>query len=74
VVIPRPSNSDMEKWYEAIRAAQDPVKLREQLNRRGCTRDILWHICNDHNLRRAGNRQQLAESISEWVRDHRIDR
>ena len=69
MAIPRPSNSDMEKWYETIRAAQDPVKLREELNRRECTRDILWHICNDHDLRRAGNRRQLAESISEWVSD-----
>jgi hypothetical protein len=68
-VVPRPSNSDMEKWYEVMRAAQDPVKLREELNKRVCTRDILWHICNDQNLRRAGNRGQLVESISEWVSD-----
>ena len=39
-VIPRPSESDMEKWYEVIRAAENPAKLREQLNGK-CVRDIL---------------------------------
>jgi Transposase family tnp2 len=63
----RPSNSDMDKWYEVIRATENPVKLRERLNGRDCARDILWHICNDHNLRRAGNKGQLAGSIVEWV-------
>jgi hypothetical protein len=67
-IIKRPSNSDMEKWYEVIRAAEDPAKLLEQLNGRDCTREILWHVCNDHNLRRAGNKGQLAGSIAEWVR------
>jgi hypothetical protein len=70
VLVPRPSNSDFEKWYDIIRAAQDPEDPEshcEQLNGRGCSRDILWHICNDHDLRRAGNRQQLVRSIAEWV-------
>jgi hypothetical protein len=58
----------MEKWYEVIRAAENPAKLREQLNGK-CARDILWHICNDHDLRRAGNKGQLAGSIVEWASD-----
>ena len=66
-IVPRPSNSDFEKWYDIIRCAQDSDSLREQLNGRGCSRDILWHICNDHDLRRAGNKQQLVRSIDEWV-------
>jgi hypothetical protein len=67
MAVQRPPDSDMEKWYEVIRTAKDPAKLREQLNRRECTRDILWHICNDHDLRRAGNKWQLAGSVAEWV-------
>ena len=69
MAVPRPPNSDLEKWYEVIRAAQNPVTLREELNKRECTRDILWHICSDHNLRRAGTKWQLAGSIAEWVSD-----
>jgi Transposase family tnp2 len=65
--IPRPSDSELEKWYEIIRAAQNPERLREQLNGRDCARDTLWHICNDHNLRRAGTKWQLAGAITEWV-------
>lgn len=69
VLVPRPPNSDFEKWYGVIRAAQDSKSLCEQLNGRGCPRDILWHICNDYDLRRAGNKQQLVRSIAEWVSD-----
>jgi hypothetical protein len=66
-VIARPPDTELEKWYEIIRAAQDPERLRDQLNGRDCTRDTLWHICNDHNLCRAGNKLQLAMAIAEWV-------
>ena len=69
MIVPRPSEYDMKKWYEIIRAAENLSKLREQLNGRECARDILWHICSDHNLRRAGNKGQLAGSILEWVSD-----
>ena len=65
--ISRPPDSELEKWYEIIRATQDPGHLRDQLGRRDCSRDILWHICNDHNLRCAGNKLQLAAAIAEWV-------
>ena len=69
MVVQRPSESDMKKWYEIIRAAENFTKLREQLTGRECARDILWHICSDHNLRRAGNKGHLAGSIVEWVSD-----
>ena len=72
MAVPRPSNSDMEKWYEVIRAAKNPTKLREQLSGRECVHDILWHICSDHNLRRAGNKGQLVASIVEWVSNFRV--
>ncbi len=65
--IPRPSDSEMTKWYDVIRATQQSERLREQLNGKDCARDTLWHICNDHNLRRAGNKWQLAGTIAEWV-------
>lgn len=68
IPIPRPPNSDMNAWYDIIRATQDHEELREQLSTgKGCTRAILWHICNDHNLRRAGNKSQLRDSIVDWV-------
>ena len=67
LAISRPSSTDMEKWYGVIRASKSHAELREQLNGRGCTCDILWHICNDHNLCHAGNKGRLAESIPEWV-------
>jgi hypothetical protein len=72
MLVPRPPNSDFEKWYDIIRSAQDSESLRGQLNGRGCPRDILWHICNDHDLRRAGNKQQLVRSIDEWVSAQRL--
>ncbi|KAF8262054.1 hypothetical protein EI94DRAFT_1705061 [Lactarius quietus] len=62
----RPPDAELEKWYGIIRAAQDPGCLRDQLNRRDCACDMLWHICCDHNLRRAGNKLQLATAIAEW--------
>ena len=63
----RPPDAELEKWYGIIRAAQDSGHLQDQLNGRDCARDTLWHICHDHNLRRAGNKLQLATAIAEWV-------
>ena len=64
---PRPSDSEMKKWYDIIRTTEQHDRLLEQLNGRDCARDTLWHICADHNLRRAGNKWQLAITIVEWV-------
>ena len=72
MLVPRPPNSDFEKWYDIIRSAQDSESLCGQLSGRGCPRDILWHICNDHDLRRAGNKRQLVRSIDEWVSAQRL--
>ncbi len=65
--IARPSTSEMEKWYDIIRTETNPGVLREQLTGRQCARDTLWHICEDNDLRRAGNKGQLAKAIIEWV-------
>ena len=32
-----------------------------------CSKNILWHICVDNNLRSAGTRKQLAKNIISWV-------
>lgn len=61
----RPSNFEFEKWYEVIHTTKDPEELREKL--KGCSRDALWHICNDNDLRCAGTKLQLAGAIVEWV-------
>ena len=65
--IARPPDAELEKWYEIICAAGDPEHLWGRLSGRDCARDTLWHICNDHNLRCAGNKSQLAMAIVEWV-------
>ncbi|KAH9066926.1 hypothetical protein EDB83DRAFT_2596557 [Lactarius deliciosus] len=67
--ISRPPDAELEKWYEVIRVAGDLERLRDQLHGRDCARDTLWHICSDHNLRRAGNKLQLAMAIVDWRKD-----
>ncbi|KAH8976742.1 hypothetical protein EDB92DRAFT_1823306 [Lactarius akahatsu] len=70
---PRPSDSEMKKWYDIIRATEQHDCLLEQLNGRDCARDTLWHICTDHNLRRTGNKWQLAITIVEWRQATSLD-
>ena len=65
--ITRPPDVELEKWYKIIRADRDPEHLQNQLIGRDCPRDTLWHICHDHELRRAGTKFQLAMAITEWV-------
>jgi hypothetical protein len=65
MAIPRPSDSELGKWYEAIRELKKPEDLQERL--KDCARDTLWHICSDNELCHAGNKGQLAEAIVEWV-------
>jgi hypothetical protein len=61
----RPSDSELGEWYEVIRNLEKPEDLRERL--KNCDHRILWHICSDKELRRAGTKRQLAEAIVEWV-------
>src|SRR6201996_3734009 len=72
--INRPPALEMEKWYDIVRATESPGDLREQLTGRGCARDTLWHICEDNDLRRVGNKGQLANAIVEWVGHSAIER
>src|ERR1700761_6832541 len=59
--IARPPALAMEKWYGIICTAKSSGDLREWLTGRHCACDTLWHICEDNDLRRAGNKAQLAE-------------
>jgi hypothetical protein len=65
--IPRPSDSDLDKWYDAICGLDNPEDVRKQLE--DCPRDAAWYICNDNGLRRADprNKHQLIRAIVEWV-------
>ena len=65
--IARPPALEMEKWYDIIRTAKSLEDLQDQLTGRYCARSTLWHICEDNDLRRAGNKGQLAEAIVERV-------
>jgi hypothetical protein len=65
--IPRPSDSELEKCYAIIRENPNPERLLEQLSGKNWARDTLWHVCNDHDLRRAGTKWQLAATIADWV-------
>jgi hypothetical protein len=65
MAVSRPSDSELGKWYEVIRKLKKPEDLRNRL--KDCARETLWHVCSDNELRRAGNKGQLAEAIIEWV-------
>ena len=65
--IARPSDSELEKWYNIIRTTTNPGELRELLNGRRCSCKTLWHVCEDNDLRHAGNKGQLSKAIIEWV-------
>jgi hypothetical protein len=68
MAISRPSDSDLGKWYDAIRGLKNPEDVKERL--KDCPRDALAHICEDNDLRRADlrNKRQLIKAIVEWVR------
>jgi hypothetical protein len=65
--IVRPPDAKLEKWYDMIHSVGDTEHLCDQLSGRDCACDTLWHICHDNNLRRAGNKLQLANALTEWV-------
>lgn len=64
--VPRPSNATFRKWLRVIR--DNPPDLRDTLASPQTTKNILWHICHDNNLRFAGTKRLLADNIVEWVR------
>jgi hypothetical protein len=64
--VSRPSDRDLSKWLDTIRDTTDLDMLFNKLSG-GCSKNILWHICIDKNLRSAGTRKQLAKNIIGWV-------
>ncbi|KAA1479836.1 hypothetical protein DENSPDRAFT_789601 [Dentipellis sp. KUC8613] len=64
-VPPRPSHHVIVACIELIRENAD--NLYNVLSSDRFKVPVLWHICNDNNLRRAGAKKQLARTIVEWV-------
>ena len=64
--VPRPSDSVLSSWLRIIQA--NPRDLLEQLTTGRVAKNVLWHICADNGLRRAGAKRALAKTIVEWVR------
>lgn len=62
----RPSDRDLSRWLDTIRDTANFSILYNKLSG-GCSKNILWHICVDNNLRSAGTRKQLAKNIVAWV-------
>lgn len=64
--IPRPPPNEMAHWLNLIKGG-GPF-LHKLLSGQKCTKNVLWHICVDHNLRYSGSKRQMADAIVEWVR------
>lgn len=64
-LVPRPADNILSHWLNVIRTAQNPDVLRDTLS--SASRNVLWHICADNGLRRAGGRKVIARRIAEWV-------
>ncbi|KAF9643985.1 hypothetical protein BDM02DRAFT_3191016 [Thelephora ganbajun] len=62
--ISRPNNQVFSKWLAVIRDT-DPNLLHDELSR-DCSKETLWHICVDNNIRSAGTRKQLIKHIVKW--------
>ena len=63
--IPRPPESVLREWTRTIQ--RNPGDLLERLTANSTPKNVLWHICADNGLRRAGAKRALAKGIVEWV-------
>ena len=63
--VTRPSDSVLRNWIRTIQA--NPRNLLERLTAKSTPKNVLWHICADNGLRRAGGKLALAKAIVEWV-------
>lgn len=63
--IPRPSDKVLREWTQTIQ--KNPNDLLERLTAKNTPKNVLWHICADNSLRRAGGKRALAKTIVEWV-------
>lgn len=64
--VPRPSDHALRTCLQMIR--ENPSNLVERLVAEKIPKNLLWHICADNGLRRAGGKLALAKGIAEWVR------
>ena len=63
--IPRPPDDVLQRWIKIIK--KKPKNLLERLTAANTPKNVLWHICADNGLRRAGAKRALAKGIVEWV-------
>ena len=63
--IPRPDDQVLSRWLVVIRDT-DPDLLHDELLQ-DCSKEALWYICVDNNIRSAGTRKQLTKNIVKWV-------
>jgi hypothetical protein len=61
----RPPDSVLRNWIRIIQA--NPKNLLDRLTAKSTPKNVLWHICADNGLRRAGGKLALAKGIIEWV-------
>jgi len=62
----KPSSTELRKGLKALlkeRSSDRPVEIVS----RSCARPVLWHLCHEFNLRRAGTSVMLARALLEWV-------
>jgi hypothetical protein len=66
--VPRPDDRVLSRWLAIVRDSSGTSDLRDSLmGPDKCPKDVLWHICVDNDLRSAGTRKQLVDSIVDWV-------
>ena len=63
--MPRPPDDVLRKWTRIIQ--RNPSDLLERLTADSTPKNLLWNICVNNGLRRAGGKLALAKGIVEWV-------
>ena len=63
--MPRPPENVLREWTRTIQ--RNPNNLLDRLTAKSTPKNVLWHICADNGLRRAGAKRALAKGIVEWV-------
>ena len=52
---------------EAMQAGQDALNSGFHSKLMACSRPVLWYLCEERGLRRAGTKRQLTGYLVEWV-------
>lgn len=61
---PRPPAKELLKGLEAI--LRNPTRDIESLSRK-CSKSVLWYLCLEFDLRRAGTSVMLVRALVDWV-------